>query len=137
VTTPRYMLDTNMCVYLRRRRPVQVVHRFASLEPGEAVISAITHGELRYGAEKHVDRERLLEGVMRLVELLPVEAVPALAGAVYGQIRAGLERRGEIIGNHDLWIAAHALAAGLTLVTNNEREFRRVPELKVENWAAA
>jgi tRNA(fMet)-specific endonuclease VapC len=131
------MLDTNICVYLRRRRPIQVAHRFASLERGEAVISAITYGELHYGAEKHVERERLLEGVMRLIELLPVEAVPALAAAVYGQIRAGLERRGEIIGTHDLWIAAHALATGLILVTNNEREFRRVPGLSVENWAVA
>src|SRR5215210_7206749 len=130
------MLDTNICIYLRRRRPIQVAHRIASLEREEAVISAITYGELYYGAEKHADRERLVEGLMRLIELLPVQAVPAPAAAVYGQIPAGLERRGEVIGTHDLWIAAHALAAGLTLVTNNEREFRRVPGLSVENWAA-
>ena len=136
MTAPRYMLDSNMCVYLRRRRPVQVVNRFANLERGEAVISAITYGELLYGAEKHVERERLLEGVMRLIEFLPVESVPASAAARYGQVRAALERRGEVIGNQDLWIAAHALAAGLTLVTNNEREFGRVPGLQVENWAA-
>jgi tRNA(fMet)-specific endonuclease VapC len=83
-----------------------------------------------------VERERLLEGVMRLIEFLPVESVPPSAAALYGQVRAALERRGEVIGNQDLWIAAHALAAGLTLVTNNEREFRRVPGLQVENWAA-
>ena len=135
MSTPRYMLDTNICVYLRRRRPIQVVHRFADLAPGEAVISAITYGELHYGGQKHVERERLLDEVMRLIRLLPVAAVPAPAAAVYGQIRAGLERRGEIIRTHDLWIAAHAQAAGLILVTNNEREFRRVPGLSVENWA--
>ena len=67
---------------------------------------------------------------------IPVQPLPPAAGAAYGSIRATLERRGETIGNNDLWIAAHALTAGLTLVTNNEREFRRVPGLSVENWAA-
>lgn len=132
----RYMLDSDTCIYLRRRRPAEVVRRFASLEPGEAVISVIAYGELLYGAEKHEARERLLRSLDELVRLLPVEPLPALASAAYGSIRAVLERRGQMIGNNDLWIAAHARTASLTLVTNNEREFRRVPGLKVENWAS-
>ena len=135
MTAARYMLDSDTCIYLRRKRPAEVVRRFATLEPGEAVISVIAYGELRYGAEKHGVR-RSLETLNELVALVPVEPLPALAAAVYGEIRAVLERRGETIGNNDLWIAAHALVAGLTLVTNNEREFRRVPGLSVENWVA-
>jgi tRNA(fMet)-specific endonuclease VapC len=131
------MLDTNMCVYLRRGRPAEVVRRFAKLEPGEAVISAITYGELHYGAEKHAAREHLLDSLRELVALIPIHPLPTTAGAAYGTIRAALERRGEIIGNNDLWIAAHARVADLTLVTNNEREFRRVPGLKIENWASS
>ena len=132
---PRYMLDSDTCIYLRRKRPAEVVRRFAALEPGEAVISVIAYGELRYGAEKHGVR-RSLETLNELVALVPIEPLPPLAAAAYGAIRADLERRGETIGNNDLWIAAHALTAGLTLVTNNEREFRRLPGLSVENWAA-
>ena len=137
MTAARYMLDTNMCVYLRRSRPAEVVRRFAKLAPGEAVISVIVYGELHYGAEKNAARERLLEALKELVALIPVAPLPTTAGAAYGAIRAALERRGEIIGNNDLWIAAHARAADLTLVTNNEREFRRVPGLMTENWASA
>ena len=137
MTTARYMLDTNMCVYLRRSRPAEVVRRFARLAPGEAVISVVTHGELHYGAEKNPARERLLDSLKELLALLPINPLPTTAGAAYGAIRAALERRGEIIGNSDLWIAAHARAADLTLVTNNEREFRRVPGLRIENWASS
>ena len=137
MTTARYMLDTNMCVYLRRSRPPEVVRRFARLGPGEAVISMITYGELHYGAEKNAARERLLDSLKELIALIPVEPLPTTAGAAYGTIRATLERRGEVIGNNDLWIAAHALTADLTLVTNNEREFQRVPGLRIENWASA
>src|SRR5215217_7377622 len=129
------MLDSDTCIYLRRKRPAEVVRRFAALEPGEAVISAIAYGELRYGAEKHGVR-RSLETLDEFVALVPIEPLPSLAAAAYGAIRADLERRGETIDNNDLWIATHALTAGLTLVTNNEREFRRVPGLSVENWAA-
>ena len=77
-----------------------------------------------------------LDRLRELLRLLPALALPESAGEDYGSIRAGLASKGEMIGNNDLWIAAHALAAGLTLVTNNEREFRRVRGLKVQNWAA-
>jgi tRNA(fMet)-specific endonuclease VapC len=137
VTSARYMLDTNMCIYLRRNRPAEVVRHFAALAPGEAVISVITYGELQYGAEKNAARERVLDSLREFIALVSVDPLPTDAGAAYGTIRAALERRGETIGNNDLWIAAHARAADLVLVTNNEREFRCVPGLKIENWASS
>lgn len=130
------MLDTNICIYIRRERPAGVLKRFGGLARGDAVISVVTYGELRHGAERSVSREHALEILEDLVTLIPVQPLPLLAGASYGSIRSALERRGKTIGSHDLWIAAHARAADLTLVTNNEREFRRVPGLRIENWAA-
>src|SRR5689334_2323045 len=118
----RYMLDTNICIYIRQKRPLEILSRFTSLFPGDAVISVITFGELRYGAEKSRERERAVEILDEFVKLVPVDPMPSTAGAAYGSIRASLERRGEMIGNNDLWIAAHARTAEVTLVTNNERE---------------
>jgi tRNA(fMet)-specific endonuclease VapC len=96
---------------------------------GDAVLSVITYGELHYGAQRSQQRTRALESLGRLVSLLPVVPLPWEATTAYGEIRAALEARGEMIGGNDLWIAAHAKAAGLTLVTNNEREFKRAPDL--------
>jgi tRNA(fMet)-specific endonuclease VapC len=132
---PRYLLDTNLCIYIRQKRPEQVLRRFRKLRPGEAVLSVITYGELLYGAAKSAHRTAALERLRELVHLLPAMALPETAAESYGALRAELESNGEMIGNNDLWIAAHALAAGLTLVTNNEKEFRRVPGLKIQNWA--
>jgi tRNA(fMet)-specific endonuclease VapC len=101
------------------------------------VISVITFGELLYGASKRVERAKALEQLRDLLHLLPAMALPESAAETYGTVRADLEARGEKIGNNDLWIAAHAMAAGLTLVTNNEREFRRVRGLKMQNWASS
>jgi tRNA(fMet)-specific endonuclease VapC len=91
---------------------------------------------LLYGAERSQQSMRSLESLARLVSLLPVLPLPEEAASAYGEIRATLEKRGEMIGGNDLWIAAHAKSAGLTLVTNNEREFKRVPGLKLQNWAS-
>ena len=131
---PRYLLDTNICIYIRQKRPEKVLRRFRRLRPGEAVLSVITYGELLYGAAKSEQRVRALEQLRELVGLLPALSWPETAAESYGAIRAELEAKGEMIGNNDLWIAAHAVAAGLTLVTNNEKEFRRVRGLKVQNW---
>lgn len=131
---PRYLLDTNICIYIRQRRPDEVLRRFRKLRPGEAVLSVITYGELLYEAAKSEQRVRALERLRELVSLLPALALPETAAEAYGTIRAELESKGEMLGNNDLWIAAHALAAGLTLVTNNEKAFRRVRRLKVQNW---
>jgi tRNA(fMet)-specific endonuclease VapC len=132
--TPRFLLDTNICIYIRRQRPPEVLARFQRLRSGEAVISVITYGELRYGAEKSQFREQAAAQLSELASLLPVMDLPLQAGDSYGAIRAKLEIKGEMIGNNDLWIAAHAMAAGLTLVTNNEREFQRIQGLKIQNW---
>ena len=132
---PRFLLDTNICIYVRRQKPEKVLRRFRALRQGEAALSVITFGELLYGAAKSVQRAEALERLEELAHLLPVLPLPEAAAEAYGIMRAKLERKGEMIGNNDLWIAAHAKAAGLTLVTNNEREFRRVRGLKVQNWA--
>ena len=132
----RYLLDTNICTYIRQKRPEQGLRRFRKLRPGEAALSVITYGELLYGAAKSAHRTEALERLRELVHVLPALALPESAAETYGTLRADLEAKGEMIGNNDLWIAAHALAAGLTLVTNNEKEFRRVRGLKVQNWAA-
>jgi tRNA(fMet)-specific endonuclease VapC len=132
---PRYLLDTNICIYIRQKRPDEVLRRFQRLRPGEAVLSVITYGELLYGAAKSKQRREALERLRELILLLPALSLPETAAEAYGKVRAELESKGQMIGNNDLWIAAHAMAAGLTLVTNNEREFRRVPGLKIQNWA--
>lgn len=133
---PRYLLDTNICIYIRQKRPEAVLRRFQKLRPGEAALSVITYGELLYGAAKSQQRLAALERLRELIQLLPALPLPETAADAYGRIRAELESKGEMIGNNDLWIAAHAVAAGLTLVTNNEREFQGVRGLKVRNWAA-
>lgn len=131
----RFLLDTNICIYIRRRRPPRVLERFRELQPGEAVLSVITYGELVYGTEKSQFREQAHSQLAELAGLLPVMPLPPRAGEFYGAIRAALAGEGRMIGNNDLWIAAHARAAGLVLVTNNEREFRRIEGLEIENWA--
>ena len=131
---PRFLLDTNICIYIRQRRPDEVARRFLSLHPGEAVVSVITYGELLYGAFKSAQKAAALERIREFVRLVPALPLPDNAGEVYGAVRAELESVGEVIGNNDLWIAAHAVAADLTLVTNNEREFRRIRKLKLQNW---
>jgi tRNA(fMet)-specific endonuclease VapC len=131
---PRFLLDTNICIYIRQKRLAGVLRRFRRLQPGEAALSVITYGELLYGAARSAQRVAALERLRELTSLLPALALPETAPEVYGTIRAHLEAQGEMIGNNDLWIAAHALASNLILVTNNEREFRRVRGLRVQNW---
>jgi tRNA(fMet)-specific endonuclease VapC len=131
----RFLLDTNICIYIRQKKPEEVLRRFRTLKQGVAALSVISFGELVYGAEKSAQRAAALELLRELARVLPVLGLPETAAEAYGAIRAELERKGQMIGNNDLWIAAHARAAGLTLVTNNVREFRRVRGLKVENWA--
>jgi tRNA(fMet)-specific endonuclease VapC len=106
------------------------------MRQGEAAISVVTYGELLYGANKSAQRQASLEALREFFQLVPPLPLDEKAGEVYGFIRAELESRGEVISANDLWIAAHALASGLTLVTSDENEFRRVRGLKVQNWAA-
>jgi tRNA(fMet)-specific endonuclease VapC len=131
----RYLLDTNICIYIAKQKPPSVLARLQRLRPGDVGMSVITYLELVYGAWKSQRREENLERIKELEPLIPVLAIDASAGRHYGQVRAELERKGSPIGAYDLLIAAHALSLGLTLVTNNVREFRRIAQLRVENWA--
>ena len=135
MTAPRYLLDTNICIYIAKHNPPEVRQHFI-LHPHEHLaMSVITLGELRHGAEKSQFREKSVKVLSKLIEVIQVLEIPVEVGVCYGQIRAELEKKGQIIGNNDLWIAAHALSSGLILVTNNVREFSRIETLKIENWA--
>jgi tRNA(fMet)-specific endonuclease VapC len=134
VTPPVYLLDTNICIYIAKHRPPSVAQRFGALAVGAAGMSVVTFGELRFGAEKSMRRAEALETLTRLAALVPVFQADEPVGEAYGALRANLERAGTPIGNNDLWIAAHALRLGSTLVSNNTSEFNRVPGLKLENW---
>jgi tRNA(fMet)-specific endonuclease VapC len=129
----RYLLDTEICIYLRKRRPAGLVEKFKTLSPGEAAISVITYGELWLGAHRHRD-QTVSRNVEEFTTLVPPLPMPSAAGATYGRILSVLQQQGQVIGVNDLWIAAHAVTSGLVLVTNNLREFRRVPELQVADW---
>lgn len=131
----RYLLDTNICIYIAKEKPLKVLARFRRLQPGDVGMSVITNLEMVYGAWKSQYREANLQRIQGLEHLIPVLPLDVSVCRHYGQIRAELERKGSPIGAYDLLIAAHALALGLTLVTNNVREFRRIPNLRVENWA--
>jgi tRNA(fMet)-specific endonuclease VapC len=130
----RYLLDTNICIYVIRRRPPQVLARFQRCAVGDIGLSTVTLAELQYGVAKSAFPERNQEALAAFT--LPLEILPfdAPAAAAYGPIRATLERQGTPIGAMDLLIAAHAVSLGVILVTNNPREFRRVSDLQVENW---
>ncbi len=132
----RYLLDTNMCIYLIKQKPPEVIQRLRQCAMSEVGISSITTSELYYGVAKS---ERIEQNSMALMTfLMPFEILPyeTEAAQAYGHIRASLERGGTPIGAQDTFIAAHAYALGVTLVTNNEREFERVDNLRIENWVA-
>ena len=133
--TVRYLLDTNICIYIAKHNPPAVRERFSRHAASELGMSVITLGELRFGAERSQSRELALSAVHRLMSLIHVLPLGERSGEHYGQIRAQLQRTGQPIGNNDLWIAAHARSEGWILVTNNEREFSRVEGLQIENWA--
>jgi tRNA(fMet)-specific endonuclease VapC len=129
------MLDTDICIYIIKRKPASVLKRLESLQPGQLAMSAITFAELMNGAKKSQHVEANLARLNALGELLDIRPFDKQAAVFYGDVRSSLEKRGEKIGGNDLLIAAHALSLGWTLVTNNEREFNRIEGLKVENWA--
>lgn len=131
----RYLLDTNIVIYIRERNPEKAYARFAAERPEEMGISTITYGELDYGVRRSANPERAQVVLISLLQVLRVLPLSPKAGEIYGELRASLAGAGQIIGNNDLWIAAHAMSENLTLVTNNEREFRRIRGLKIENWA--
>ena len=130
----RYLLDTNICIYVIRRRPPQVLARLQRCAPGDVGLSTVTLAELQYGVAKSAlpaRNQQALDAFTLPLEVLPFDAAAAVA---YGPIRAMLERQGTPIGAMDLLIAAHARSLGVTLVTHNPREFARVPGLQIETW---
>lgn len=132
----RIMLDTNICIYLIKQRPQSLLDRFRSFPVGDIGISVITLAELQYGVSKSSQSKRNREALEQFLSPLDVANFDRQATIAYGTIRAALERKGLPIGAMDLLIAAHALSLGVRLVTNDERDFRRVPGLRVENWVS-
>ncbi|NOX08765.1 MAG: tRNA(fMet)-specific endonuclease VapC [Gammaproteobacteria bacterium] len=130
----KYMLDTNIVIYTIKNRPEQVRDAFKQHE-NQMCISAVTRGELIFGAERSSQTERNLADIEGLIARLEVVPFEEHASEHFGQLRAELYRTGQPIGPYDMMIAGHARAMGLILVTNNMKEFERVPGLRLENWA--
>jgi tRNA(fMet)-specific endonuclease VapC len=129
---PRYMLDTNMCIYLMKNQPEQVAMRFAQCYVGDVVMSAITHAELEYGVAVSENRARERRNLAALIEDIPVLPFDANAAAAYGPIREATRERKK--DHLDKLIAAHAVSLDVVLVTNNERDFVSYPRVRLENW---
>jgi tRNA(fMet)-specific endonuclease VapC len=132
-----YLLDTDTCIYVRRHKPASVLAKLTEVGLERVRVSAVTLYELAHGAERHphpIKAREALRDFLRPFRVLPWTEEAALE---CGRVRARLEKRGEMIGPYDVQIAAHAKALGLTVVTNNEREFKRVDGLGVENWCGA
>jgi tRNA(fMet)-specific endonuclease VapC len=129
-----YLLDTNICIYLIKQRPSKVLERLMRCSPEEVALSVITVSELAYGARKSQAPERNRSALELFAAPFQILPFTEDAAYVYGDVRATLEKKGTPIGSMDLMIASHALAVGAVLVSNNLREFRRVPELTMENW---
>ena len=130
----KFMLDTDICSYIMKEKPIQVLERFDTHKMEQFCISIITYAEFKYGVfrspnpKKH---HRLVKHFILHVDIIPWDRS---AADDYADIRQTLESRGYTIGNMDMMIAAHARSLGFTLVTNNEKHFKRVPDLKIENW---
>ena len=129
----KYMLDTNIVIYVIKRRPIEVLATF-NKHVGQLCISSITLAELLHGVEKSAQIEHNLRQVEDFVSRLDVLEYASKAAAHYGDIRANLEKKGTTIGVNDLHIAGHARSEGLILVTNNLKEFARIEALRLENW---
>lgn len=132
----RYLLDTNICIYLSKRNHPGLRAKLAQIPVVEAGISVVTYGELVYGAFKSERRKENLHIIGELIEAFQPLPLPVAAGQAYGSIKESLRAKGQIIGENDLWIASHAMAEDYVLVTNNMREFKRIKGLQLENWAA-
>ena len=130
----RYILDTDICIYLIKRQPMEVIDKFQGIVPGEIAISSVTAAEMMYGVAKSQYKDKNKSALESFFAPLEIVDFDFKAAQHYGVIRAYLEKMGTPIGAYDLMIAAHALSLGLILVTNNEREFQRIPDLIVENW---
>lgn len=129
------MLDTNICIYAMKKKPEKVLQRLRKELDGGIGISSITLAELEYGMKRSSDPVRNEQALLRFLAPLSVLPFGAAAASEYGEIRAYLQSKGTPIGPLDMLIAGHAKAENMILVTNNVREFERVPDLEIENWA--
>lgn len=130
----KFMLDTNTCIYIIKQKPSKVLEHFKVYSIGEIGISSITLAELRFGVEKSQHIQKNQEALDAFILPLEIADFDEKAAKGYGEIRAALEKTGNLIGSMDMLIGAHALSLGLTLVTNNVREFRKIKHLKVIDW---
>ncbi|KWC88234.1 type II toxin-antitoxin system VapC family toxin [Burkholderia cepacia] len=128
----RYMLDTNMCIYLMKNQPEQVARRFAQCYTGDVVMSAITYAELEYGVTVCARPARERSNLAALIEDIPVAPFDAPAAQAYGSVREATRDRKK--DHLDKLIAAHAVSLDVVLVTNNERDFASYPGVRLENW---
>jgi len=130
----QYLLDTDTFIYIKNHRPVHVFEHFRQSKMNTIGISLITYGELFRGVKRSQHEALNLKKLNALIDIIPVQSMHKDTGIHYANIRYSLEKQGLIIGNNDLWIAAHAISLNLTLITNNTREFSRVEGLQIENW---
>lgn len=130
----KFMLDTNTCIYIIKKKPTKVIERFLQTKISHIGISSITMSELTYGVYKSSKPEQNQMALAQFVAALEILPYGDEAVQFYGHLRAHLEKQGTPIGALDMLIAAHALSINCTLITNNEKEFIRVPGLKIENW---
>ena len=130
----KYLLDTNICIYIIKQKPIEVFEKFRSLHVGDVGISAITLSELEYGVQKSRYSKKNKQALQEFLLPLEIYEFDYKSAIVYGTVRAYLEKSGTPIGALDTLIASHALSLGISIITNNEKEFKRVPNLKVENW---
>lgn len=129
-----YMLDTDICVYVIKKRPANLLEKFNAIPSNDLCISTITYAELQYGVERSSSKKMNQHILVDFVSHLEVQPWNVEAARQYGKIRTSLEKKGKPIGNMDLLIAAHALSQQCILVSNNLREFSRIRGLKCENW---
>ena len=130
----KYMLDTNICIFVIKHKPENVIRKFIEHEPEDLCISSITYAELMHGVEKSQAREKNRLAIALFLSPISIVDFDNQAAEEYGRIRTDLETKGNPIGPMDMLIAGHAISKGLTLVTNNTREFSRIEGLTVEDW---
>lgn len=130
----KYLFDTNICIYLIKNKPINVLKRFSKITPGSIAVSNITVAEMYYGIAKSSKQNQNTIALEEFLLPLIIIDFDKNDARIYGKIRHELEKKGKIIGAMDLLIGAQALSRNLILVTNNEKEFNRIEELKIENW---
>jgi tRNA(fMet)-specific endonuclease VapC len=131
----KYMLDTNICIYLIKQKPEKLLRHFKTHSVGDIGISSITVAELRFGVEKSEQVEKNRQALDEFILPLEIADFDEKAAESYGKVRTLLERTGKPIGSMDMLIGAHALSLGVTLVTNNTSEFKQIKNLKIADWS--